>query len=164
MTAYVRKFSLTSLGVLTQVLHILVRQQLHGSSLRLGTRLEAGSIRLEDHYAVRSDCRDKRETVAELSPAGVVVEGDVRQTIASDSDEEGKVTDEPSLGHVSELQSELSKQLTNCRVVASLWRRSVRGRLVGGGGAIAAAWNCVGFAEWEVQSLLCLRMRQIYNQ
>lgn len=25
----------------------------------------------------------------------------------------------------------------NCRVVASLWRRSVKGKVVGGGGAIA---------------------------
>lgn len=107
------------LFALTQVLHILIGQQLHSGRLWLSASLEPRAIRLEDHYAVRGDRRQKSGAVAELSPAGIVVEGDVGQAITGYGKQQGEMANKPTLEQVSELQILLLKQLTNCRVVAN---------------------------------------------
>ena len=99
--------------ILTEVLHVLVSQQLHSSRLGLNAILESRAVRLEDHYAVCRDRGQEGRAVAELGPARVIVERDVGQAIASDSDQKCEVANEPSLEQVSELQVSLFGQLTN---------------------------------------------------
>lgn len=82
---------------LTQILYILVSQKLERNGLRLGAWLEASSIGLVDNDAVGSDSRDECQSVAELCPFGIVVEGNVGQSVASYREEEGSMANEPAL-------------------------------------------------------------------
>lgn len=124
--------------VLTKVLHILVGHQ-SDWALRCLSTLRTGTVSLKDHNAVRRSGCDEGGSVAELSPAAVVLEEDVAQAIAERGQEERHMSDEPcELQRLSELQEALLERFALrggrwwCHVWAvsrAQWRADWRSRV-----------------------------------
>ena len=82
---------------LTEILHILVTQQHHDYALWFHSWLDSCSVGFEDDNTISRDCRYEGKTVAERRPARFRIEGDVGESVAEDCEEEGSMTNEPTL-------------------------------------------------------------------
>lgn len=80
---------------LTQVLNILVGEELKSKGRGVRTRLETGSEGFENDDAVSCDSREKGQTIGKGGPVGGRVEGDVGQAVSKDREQEGEVAQKP---------------------------------------------------------------------
>lgn len=62
----------------TEILDILIRQDSNRAARNFGTDLLSRTPCLINDYTVRQSGRDERKSISELSPAAIVVEGDIR--------------------------------------------------------------------------------------
>ena len=77
-------------GKLTQVLHILIRNEL-GHNLRHTSRDTPGEVTLVHDNSIGHGRRDERQAIRDPSRGGVVVEEDEGQGIAADREEQCQV-------------------------------------------------------------------------
>ena len=88
-------------NALTQVLHILIREQQHSSLSNLGAWLHTSAISLEHDNTIRGDGRGEGQAISHLRPSGIVVESNVGEAVTEDREQEGKVAAKPGAVHES---------------------------------------------------------------
>jgi hypothetical protein len=90
----------------TQILHILIGEQ--GDEAGGLALSHTRPVALVDDDAVRDGGRGEGQAIREACPAGVPVEGHVRESVANGAEQERDVPDKPSkLERLCELQDPL---------------------------------------------------------
>jgi hypothetical protein len=89
-----RKEHVQDIDIHTQILHILIGEQ--GNEARGLALSHTRPVALVDDDSVSQGGGDEGQTIREACPAGVPVEGHVRQAVAEGAEQQRDVPDKPS--------------------------------------------------------------------